>query len=148
MKTFGPHFTWISRTFLVAQMVKHLPAMWETQVQSLGQKDLLEKEMATYSSILDWKIPRAEEPGRLQSMESQRVGHDWVTSHLPLALDFPVAQTITNLPAMRETPGLGRSPGEGNGNPLQHSCLGNPMDRGAWWAKVHGVTKSLTRLKD
>ena len=45
-------------------------------------------------------------------------------------------------------PGLGRSPGEGNGNPLQYSCLENPMDRGAWWATVHGVTKSRTRLSD
>ena len=45
-------------------------------------------------------------------------------------------------------PGLGRSPGEGNANPLQHSCLENPMDRGAWWATVHGVAKSRTRLSD
>ena len=45
-------------------------------------------------------------------------------------------------------PGLGRSPGEGNGNPLQYSCLENPMDRGAWWATVHGVAKSWTRLSD
>ena len=56
---------------LVAQMVKCLPTMWETWVQSLGQKDLLEKEMATHSSILAWKIPWMEEPGRLQSMGSQ-----------------------------------------------------------------------------
>ena len=45
-------------------------------------------------------------------------------------------------------PGLGRSPREGKGNPLQYSCLGNPMDRGAWWATVHGVTKLRTRLSD
>ncbi len=45
-------------------------------------------------------------------------------------------------------PGLGRSPGEGNGNPLQYSCLENPMDGGAWWATVHGVAKSRTRLSD
>ena len=56
--------------------VKRLPTMWETWVQSLGQEDLLEKEMATHSSILAWKIPWTEEPGRLQSMGSQRVGHD------------------------------------------------------------------------
>ena len=65
---------------LVAQMVKHLPSMWETQVPSLGWEDPLEKETATPSSILAWRIPRTEEPGRLQSMESQRVGHDWATS--------------------------------------------------------------------
>ena len=57
-------------------MVKRLPTMRETQVQSLGWEDLLEKEMATHSSILAWKIPRTEKPGRLQSMGSQRVGHD------------------------------------------------------------------------
>jgi len=57
-------------------MVKHLPTMWETQVQSLGWDDLLEKEMATHSSILVWKIPWMKEPGRLQFMVLQRVGHD------------------------------------------------------------------------
>ena len=61
---------------LVAQTVKCLPTMWETWVQSLCQEDSLEKEMATCSSILAWKIPWMEEPGRLQSMGLQRVGHD------------------------------------------------------------------------
>ena len=60
----------------MAQTVKRLPTMQETWVQSLGREDLLEKEMATHSSILARKIPWAEEPGRLQSMGSQRVGHD------------------------------------------------------------------------
>ena len=64
------------RTSLVAQMVKCLPTMWETWVQSLGREDLLEKEMATHSSVLAQKIPWTEEPGRLQSMGSQSVGHD------------------------------------------------------------------------
>ena len=57
-------------------MVKHLPAMQETCVQSLGQEDPLEKEMATHSSILAWEIPRTEGTGRLQSMGLQRVGHN------------------------------------------------------------------------
>ena len=57
-------------------MVKHLPTMWETQVRSLVREEPLEKEMATHSSTLAWKIPWMEEPGRLQSMGSQRVGHD------------------------------------------------------------------------
>ena len=57
-------------------MVKRLPKMRETQVRSLGQEDLLEKEMATHSSTLAWKIPWMEEPGRLQPMRSQRVGYD------------------------------------------------------------------------
>ena len=60
----------------MAQTVRRLPTMQETQVQSLGWEDLLEKEMATHSSILAWKIPWMEEPGRLQSMGSQRVGHN------------------------------------------------------------------------
>ena len=62
-----------------------------------------------------------------------------------------VAQTVEHLPAMRETrarPGSGRSPGEGNDNPLQYSCPENPMDGEAWWATVHGVAKSQTRLSD
>ena len=61
---------------LVAQTVKRLSTMQETWVRSLGGEDLLEKEMATHSSILAWKIPWTEESGRLQSMVSQRVGHD------------------------------------------------------------------------
>ena len=61
---------------LVAQMVKRLPAVRETLVRSLGWKDPQEKEMATHSSTLAWKIPRTEEPGRLQSIGSQRVGYD------------------------------------------------------------------------
>ena len=60
----------------MAQMVKRLPTLWETWVQSLGQEDPLEEEMATHSSILAWKIPWTEEPGRLQSMGLPRVGHD------------------------------------------------------------------------
>ena len=65
-----------SVTSLGAQMIKHLPTVWETRVQSLGQEDLLEKERATHSNILVWKIPWTEEPGRLQSMGSQRVRHE------------------------------------------------------------------------
>ena len=61
---------------LVAQRLKPLPAMWDTWVQSLGQEDPLEKKMATQSSILAWRISWIEEPGGLQSMGSQRVGHD------------------------------------------------------------------------
>ena len=81
---------------------------------------------------------------------------------LPLAIYFTygnihigaslVAQSLKNLPAVQETrgsiPGSGRSPGEGNGNPLQYPCLENLMDRGAWWAAVHGVTHSRAQLSD
>ena len=69
------------------------------------------------------------------------------------AMNFPRAETIKNLPtdtgAARgggSIPGLGRSPGEGNGNPLQYSCLETSMDRGVWWAALHGVTKIWTQL--
>ena len=64
------------RASLEAQMIKNPPAMRETQFQSLGREDLLEKEMATHSSILAWRIPWTEEPGRLQSPGSQTAGHD------------------------------------------------------------------------
>ena len=61
---------------MVAQMAKNLPAMQETWVQSLGWEDPLEKQMAIHPSILAWRIPKTEDPGGLQSMGSQRVGHD------------------------------------------------------------------------
>ena len=79
--------------------------------------------MATYSSTLAWKILWTEEPGRLQSTGSLGVGHDWATS-----------LSLSRI-------------GEGNGNPLQCSCLENPRDGGAWWAAVSGVAQSRTRLK-
>ena len=60
----------------MAQVVKNLPTVWDTQVRSLGRKYPLEKEMAPHANILAWRIPWTEKPGRLQSMESQRVGHD------------------------------------------------------------------------
>ena len=74
---------------------------------------------------------------------------------LDFSWGFPGGSVVKNLPANAEDtgdggliPGLGRSLGEGNGNPLQYSCLGNPMDRGTWWTMVHGVTKSWTQLSD
>ena len=84
------------RASLVAQMVKHLPEMQETGVWSLGWEDPLEKEMATHSSILAWKIPWTEEPGRLQSMGSQRVGHDWAISLLFTSLVAVDEKSPTN----------------------------------------------------
>ena len=89
----GPTFNLISKLFLnleyhqynvlpllVAQLVKNLFAMQETQVWSLGREDTVEKEMATHSSILAWRIPQTEDPGGLQSMGLHRVGHDWATN--------------------------------------------------------------------
>ena len=74
-------YIYIMIGFLGGSVVKNLPAKQETRVQSLGQEDPLETGMATHSSILAWRIPWTEEPGGLQSMGSQRVGHDWATKH-------------------------------------------------------------------
>ena len=75
----------------------------------------------------------------------------YIMYHSIILLDFQGGSVLKNPLAITGAvgdpgliPGSGRSPGEGNGNPLQYSCLGNPMDRGAWWATVHGVTKSQT----
>ena len=104
---------------------------------------ILEKEMATHSRILAWRIPGTGEPGGLPSMGSHRVGHDW--SDVVVVVVIPGGSVIKNLPANAGDsgliPGLGRSPEEGNGNPLQYSCLQSPMDRGAWWATVQGVAR-------
>ena len=80
--TVSRRWTCLLRASLVAQTVKNPPAMQETWVRSLGQGDPLEKGMANHSSILAWEIPRTEEPGGVQSMESQRVGHNWATKHI------------------------------------------------------------------
>ena len=75
-------WTWTQRNFPMAQTVKNLPAKQGIRVRFLGQEDPLEKEMANHFSILAWEIPWTEEPGRLQSMGSQRLGHDWATNTL------------------------------------------------------------------
>ena len=87
----------LNRGFPGGWVVKNLPAKQEMWALSLGWEDPLEKEMATHFSILAWKIPWTEELGRLQSMASQRVEHDWAAN------TFPVAQRVKNLPAVRET---------------------------------------------
>ena len=69
--------------------------------------------------------------------------------HFYLALLSPDGKVSAyNMGDLGSIPGLGRSPGEGNGNPLQYSCLENPRDQGAWWATVHGVAKSRTQMSD
>ena len=85
----------------------------------------LEKAMATHSSTLAWRIPWMEEPGRLQSVGSGRVG---TTEQLHFHFSLSCIR-------------------EGNGNPLQCSCLENPRDSRAWWAAIYGVAQSRTRLK-
>ena len=94
-------------------------------------KSLREKAMAPHSSTLAWKIPWTEGPGGLQSMGSLRVRHNWATDTTE-QLHFHFSLSCI---------------GEGNGNPLQCSCLENPRDRGAWWAAIYGVAQSRTQLK-
>ena len=116
----------------------------------------LEKEMATHSSVLAWRIPGTGEPGGLQSMRSHRVGHDWSDLAAAAAavniLAGCLAQMVKNLSAMQETwvQSLDwEDPLEkGEDYPLHHSCTDNSMDRGAWWATGHGVTKSWIWLSD
>ena len=123
--------------------------------------------MSTHSSTLAWRIPWIEDSGGLQSMGSQRVGHDWATNtddrhnifQTQMHFSFSnvcgcvcdeeplVAQMVKNPPAMQKLgsiSGSGRSPEGGHDNLLQCSCLENPMDRGVWWATVHRVAKSQT----
>ena len=78
----------VLQSSLVSQIVKNLPAMQQTWVRSLGQEDPPEKGMATHSHILAWRIPWSEEPGGLQSIELQRVGHDWVTNTFTLLVKY------------------------------------------------------------
>ena len=83
----GEELLSVERVSLGVQMVKSSPAMQETWVWSLGQEDPLEEEMATHSSIFAWRIPWTEETGSLQSMGSQRVGHDWETNTFILRIE-------------------------------------------------------------
>ena len=82
---------------LVTQTVKNLSAMWETRVRSLGQEDPLEESMATHSSILAWRIPWSEEPGRLQSKGSQVVGHDRATHIFTFKCITFIVHCISNI---------------------------------------------------
>ena len=156
---------------LRAQVVKNPPATQDDWVWSLAWEDPLEKEMATCSSIPAWEIPWTEEPGRLQSMASQRVSHNWAKKPSPSLCDVCVVVMYTcvcniiwgtsqlvlmvkNPPAnagdLRDAgsiPGLGRSPGGRHGSQLRYFYLENPLDRGTRWATVYGFAKSQTQLK-
>ena len=112
--------------------------------QSLGWKDLLKKGMATHSTILVWGIPWTEEPGGLQSMGLQTVGHDWAANthlHACQTIQYNLFMSLWKIHCSA------RPHREGNGTPLQYSCLENPMGGGAWWAAVYGVAQSRTWLK-
>ena len=122
-------------TSLVAQMVKRLSTMRETRVRSLGWEGPLEKEMAIHSSTIAWKIPWTEEPGRLQSMGTRKELDTTERLHVHV-MDLPGGSDGKSIclqcwrPVL--SPGWGTSPGEGNGNPLQYSCLENHKDGEAW----------------
>ena len=111
--------------------------------------------MTTHSSILAWKISWAEEPDRVYGVTKSRT-HLVTNQQLVLAYLFFKGlpggsvgkESACNVGHLGSTPGSGRSPAERNGRPLQYSRLENSKDRGAWWATVHGVTKSWTRLSD
>ena len=184
----------------MAQIIKNLPAIQEIQVWSLGQEVPLEKGMATYSSILVWRISWTEETGRLQSSHafiSTAAGSmwlkyisetlswkwssmktntmwklwDWVTEYLYMYTEYRKHMYIeyrkqsgilifktdklyyicflcTKQEQVMATTDSRRSHKDRNDNPLQYSCLGNPMARGAWWATVHGAAKSWTWLSE
>ena len=115
----------------------------------------LEKEMATHSSVLAWRIPGTGEPGGLLSMGLHRVGHNWsdlaAAAGIRMWVSLEWASLVTPSCSAGDLGlilGSGRSPGEVNGNPLQYSCLENSMDWGAWRATVHGVAKSRRWLSD
>ena len=118
-------FLWVFRVFCVSiQILRHFCSSYmKNVIVNLIETalNLLEKAITTHSSTLAWQIPWMEEPGRLQSMVSLGLGHDWAISLSCI--------------------------GEGNGNSLQCSCLENPRDGRAWWATIYGVAQSQTWLK-
>ena len=121
--------------------------MQEAMVLFLGWEDILEKGMATHSSLPAWRIPRTKEPGRLQSMGSQSVRHDGATftffSGFPG--DSDGKQSACNAGDLVSIPGLGRSPGEGKSYPLlQYSGLENSMDYSPWGRKELAMTEQLS----
>ena len=110
-------------------------------VQSLGWEDPLEKGVATHSSIFAWRIPCTEESVGYSPWNHKESD----MTEIQIALfDFPGGsvgkESACNVGDLGSIPGSGRSPGEGNGNPLQYSYLENFMDRGAWMATIHGVS--------
>ena len=123
-------------------------------IPGLGRS--LEKEMVTHSSIPAWRIPWTKEPGGLQSTGSQRVGHDWVTSHTHTShsMGFPGGSDSKEFACNAEhlglIPGLGRTPGGWHGNPLQYSCLENPHRQRSlagyspWGLKESDMTERLS----
>ena len=125
----------------------------KTRVQSLGWENPLEKGMATHSGVLAWEIPWTEEPGGLYSPWGHKESDTTERLHFHIHFHYSdracqVVQWVKNPPANSGdvadtdlTPGLGRSPGVGNGNPLWCSCLGNPWREEPSGAAVHGVAK-------
>ena len=133
----------------MAQTIKRPPAMQETRVRSLGSEDPLEEEMATHSSILTWRIPWTEDPDRLQSMGSQRVGHNWATSlsfFLWVYLTMVIVIIALSLCCNQEGIFLWFSPGESSGIPRgkSHKTLVLSKDWGPP-PRVHAAMKFKTK---
>ena len=133
----------------MAHLVKNPPAMWEAPIRFLSQEDALEEGM--YSSMENSQGQRS-----LVSCSPWGPKESDVTERLSTAHIFQAGlprwlsgkESTCQAGEASLIPGSERSAGGGNGNPLQYSCLRNPMDGGAWWATVHRVTKSWTQLSD
>ena len=149
----------------MAQTVKNVPAIWETQVWSLGGVDPLEKEMAAHFSSFAWRIPWTEELGRLQSMGSQRVRHDWATethtwerqviAFIELLFSRGMAQMVKNLPRVRETwvwsgfdPWIGKISWRKEWQPTPVFLPGEFHGQGSLAVCSPWVAKSRTQLTD
>ena len=129
---------------LVAHVVKNLPAMQETRVRPLDWENPREKGMATHSSVL--ALENSMDRGGYSPWGHKELDvTEWIT--LTLLGGSDGKESACNAGDLGLVSELKRCPEEGNGYPLQYACLENPMDRGAWWVTVHGVTKSWTRPK-
>ena len=126
----------------MAQTVKNPPAMWKTWAQSLDWEDPLEKGMATHSSILVWRIPWTVLSHGVTRSGIQPSDFHFHTGAFGFTWWLNGKECTCNARDMSVVSGSGRSPGEGNDNPLHYSCLGNPMDRGSCWATVHAFAES------
>ena len=128
----------------MAQRVKHLPIMRETWVRSLGQKDPLEKEMVTHSSILAWRIPWMEEPGRLQFMGFQRVRHHWATNTFTFSLRiiFLPLLTVLSSPKVIQAQALTVFK---EWSEVVQSCptLCDPTDCSLSGSSIHGILQAI-----
>ena len=145
------------RTSLVSQKAKNLPRMQDICFQFLGKEDPLEKGRATHSSILAWRIPWTEEPGRLQFMGSQRIRHDWKNNTFIFIYSLGLPRWLSGKQPSHQGKSRRRLkfhswvrkiPWRMKWQPTPASLPGESRDRGGWQATVFGVTKSWTPLSN